>query len=284
MARLPLPRAESCKPLQIASAGFAGSGEPVTTLVYRSPASSGADDNADEVGMFHLHHEEEHLRLCRGPRQLQRLRVQRHHLRQQAAGERAAARADAPADKQHSTQNVHTHFGCWSALGPHCRCQFTLAAGGSHLWSGSAFPTAHNARRTCSWPARLSIAHVRELATAPCRRGTSSSCSACQSAGTATQQRRDSPAASAAGERMTQMPSRQRRHAKPDSVRARLAGFRAGWHHGSGAHWVPDSSRRLCCSADMVGRATLLLPVRSSGAAASAVAASISPRRSFSFS
>ena len=83
---------------------------------------------------------------------------------------------------------------------------------------------------------------------------------------------------------MTQMPSRQRRHAKPDSVRARLAGFRAGWHHGSGAHWVPDSSRRLCCSADMVGRATLLLPVRSSGAAASAVAASISPRRSFSFS
>ena len=133
MARLPLPRAESCKPLQIASAGFAGGGELVTTLVYRSPASSGADDNADEVGMFHLHHEEEHLRLCRGPRQLQRLRVQRHHLRQQAAGERAAARADAPADQQHSLQNVHTHVGYWSALGPHFRCQSTLAAGQSPL-------------------------------------------------------------------------------------------------------------------------------------------------------
>lgn len=53
----------------------------------------------------------------------------------------------------------------------------------------------------------------------------------------------------------------------------------------SDTHWVPDSSRRLCCRADIVGRVTEELPVRRpSGAAAIAAAASISPRRNFSFS
>lgn len=49
-------------------------------------------------------------------------------------------------------------------------------------------------------------------------------------------------------------------------------------------HWAALSSRRLCCSALMVGRCTWELPVRVLGAAASAAAASISPRRTFSLS
>ena len=95
-----------------------------------------------------------HLLLCRRLRLLRRVGVQRHHLRQQAAGERAAASADAPADTTRSNRRLQAFAAKSASPGWQWRA-------GCHCWGDVTLPRAQNTgwASSCSRAVTIASAH-----------------------------------------------------------------------------------------------------------------------------